>query len=143
MEAARPSSKTVLIVDDDGTTRDLFEMLLTRQGFKTKKAASGDEALAGLKGGRFGTIDLILMDLMMPGSGGFDTLQKLQGATPEEIPVIVVSAKAIDSETGEMIRSEPNVKGLMQKPVVAAEFAKKVHEVLGTSSAQKFDGWQG
>lgn len=142
MEAAKPSSKTVLIVDDDGTTRDLFEMILTRQGFKTKKAASGDEALAGLQSGRIGKIDLILMDLMMPGSGGFDTLQKLQ-AVDAEIPVIVVSAKAIDSETGEMIRSEPNVKGLMQKPVVAAEFAKKVHEVLGTASAHKFDGWQG
>lgn len=143
MDPAKPSSKTVFIVDDDASTRDLFEAILLRQGFRVKKAASGDEALEALSSGRAGPIDLILMDLMMPGSGGFDTLQKLQGASAGEVPVIVVSAKAIDSETADLIRSEPNVRGLFRKPVVASEFVKKIHEVLGTSSGPRFNDWQG
>ncbi len=134
--------KVVLIVDDDAPIRELFEVMLERQGFKSRLAASGDEGLEGLKSGRYGNVDLILMDLMMPGSGGYDVLHKLQEPPLSEIPVIIVSAKGLDSETVALIRAEPNVKDYFKKPIVPHELTKRIHEILDSSPQKPFNNWQ-
>lgn len=140
MEPTDPKSKTILVVDDDASVCDLYQMNLSRQGFLSAAFYSGDEALKAIKGGRH--FDLILLDLMMPGRGGFDVLKDLQQADPN-IPIFVVTARAMDPSTFQMISMESNVKGVLQKPLNMKEFNKQVHEVLGTTPPLKFDNWQG
>jgi len=85
----------VLVVDDDAGNRELLARRLARSGYTSECVASGDQALEILNQRRF---DLVLLDQMMPGKTGLETLQIMQ-ATPRlrTIPVIMLSASD-DSE---------------------------------------------
>lgn len=78
--------KTILIIDDDVYIGDMLQELLIKENYRVLRAYSGSEALLVLKSNR---PDLVLLDLMLPGLNGEKVLSKIQ-----EIPVIVVSAKA-------------------------------------------------
>ncbi|GGE12565.1 two-component hybrid sensor and regulator [Aureimonas endophytica] len=80
----------ILVVDDNPAMRDLIERRLTRQGHAVTVRGSGEEALARIAEGG---IDLMMLDLLMPGIDGLEVLRRLKagaGATP--LPVIVMSA---------------------------------------------------
>jgi DNA-binding NtrC family response regulator len=82
-------SKTVLVVDDDPTQRRLIQAVLEREGFAVAHAESGDEAIGHLTRG--GTADVVLLDLVMPGTSGQDTLKELRTRGFNQ-PVIVCTA---------------------------------------------------
>jgi DNA-binding NtrC family response regulator len=82
-------AKTVLVVDDDPTQRRLIQAVLEREGFAVVHAESGDEAIKRLMAG--GAADLVLLDLMMPGLSGQDTLAEMRARGFRQ-PVIVVTA---------------------------------------------------
>ena len=77
--------KTIAVIDDDVYIGDLLQELLTREGYRVLRAYSGTEALLLLKQEK---VDLILLDLMLPGISGEELLPRLAGT-----PVIVLSAK--------------------------------------------------
>src|ERR1051325_11385036 len=79
----------VLIVDDEEVLRDVLETVLRREGFDVSMAASGEEALAVLD--EDDNIDLVILDIMLPGISGIDTLRALRIANPS-LPVIVITA---------------------------------------------------
>ena len=81
---------SVLIVDDEATSRNMLVRRLKRHGFSPTDAASGQSALDRVKETHF---DAILLDLMMPGLSGIETLKKLRELfSPVELPVIMVTA---------------------------------------------------
>ncbi|WP_304166431.1 sigma-54 dependent transcriptional regulator [Phenylobacterium aquaticum] len=82
-------AKTVLVVDDDPTQRRLIQAVLEREGFAVVHAENGDQAIARLTSG--GPCDLILLDLVMPGLSGQDTLKEIRARSFAQ-PVIVVTA---------------------------------------------------
>src|ERR1700712_1168372 len=82
-------AKTVLIVDDDPTQRRLIQAVLEREGFAVAQADSGDAALAKLSGG--GQPDIVILDLVMPGMSGVETLKAMR-AEGMSAPVIVLTA---------------------------------------------------
>ena len=82
-------AKTVLVVDDDPTQRRLTQAVLEREGFAVAHAENGDQAIAHLASGA--TPDVILLDLVMPGISGQDTLVEMR-ARGHRQPVIVVTA---------------------------------------------------
>ena len=80
----------LLVVDDDPTNRDLLERRLTRDGFHVGLADSGQAALDAAVDQ---TYDLILLDLLMEGLSGLETLQRLKAdASTAPIPVVMLSA---------------------------------------------------
>ena len=86
---------TILVVDDLPANRDLMSRRLERSGFRVVCAASGPEALDLLKRE---PVDLMLLDIMMPGMTGFEVLKTVRLArSPAALPVIMVTAKT-DSE---------------------------------------------
>lgn len=89
--------KKILIVEDDDTIHKLIKELLEREHYNTIDAYSGTEALKVIENGN---IDLILLDLMLPGINGEDIVKKVN----KSIPIIVISAK---------ISSEDKVKVLI------------------------------
>ena len=82
-------AKTILVVDDDPTQRRLVQAVLEREGFAVIHAESGDEALKRMQGG--GGADLVLLDMVMPGLSGMETLAELR-AGGDTTPVIVLTA---------------------------------------------------
>ncbi|MEP6343985.1 MAG: sigma-54 dependent transcriptional regulator [Maricaulaceae bacterium] len=85
-------AKTVLIVDDDPTQRRLLRAVVEKHGFSTLQAGDGDAALDMVLGADGGNVDLMLLDLIMPGRDGLDTLAELQKSRPD-LPVIVLTGK--------------------------------------------------
>src|SRR5438128_3570764 len=79
----------ILIVDDEEVLRDVLEVVLQREGFETAMAASGEEALAVLD--EDDNIDLVILDIMLPGISGIDTLRALRISNPS-LPVIIITA---------------------------------------------------
>src|SRR5882757_9069201 len=82
-------ARTVLVVDDDPTQRRLIQAVLERVGFAVLHAESGDQAIERLGAGA--AIDVILLDLVMPGMSGQDTLVEMRARAFNQ-PVIVVTA---------------------------------------------------
>jgi len=82
-------SKTVLVVDDDPTQRRLIQAVLEREGFDVAHAESGDEAIRRLNQG--GAADVVLLDMVMPGISGMDTLKEMRARGYNQ-PVIVCTA---------------------------------------------------
>jgi len=84
-----PMSKTVLVVDDDPTQRRLIQAVLERDGFAVSHAESGDAAMGHLNSGA--PTDVVLLDLVMPGLNGHDTLKEMRSRGFMQ-PVIVLTA---------------------------------------------------
>jgi DNA-binding NtrC family response regulator len=72
-------AQRILVVDDDGSTRDSLDILLTRAGYEVTQARNGAEALRVWRdlGG-----DLVILDLFMPEKDGIDTILELRAHTP-------------------------------------------------------------
>jgi DNA-binding NtrC family response regulator len=79
----------VLIVEDEEVLRDVLDAVLRREGFEVVMASSGEEALAVLD--EDDNIDLVILDIMLPGISGIDTLRALRISNPS-LPVIIITA---------------------------------------------------
>ncbi|HEY8848671.1 MAG TPA: sigma-54 dependent transcriptional regulator [Thermoanaerobaculia bacterium] len=79
----------ILIVDDEEVLRDVLDAVLRRDGFDVAMAASGEEALSVLDADD--AVDLVILDIMLPGISGIDTLRAIRIANPN-LPVIVITA---------------------------------------------------
>ncbi len=78
----------ILIVDDEEVLRDVLDAVLRREGFEIIPAASGEEALSILDNQ---DVDLAILDIMLPGISGIDTLRAIRISNPS-LPVIVITA---------------------------------------------------
>ena len=95
----RPA-ETLLIVDDDAENRDLLCLRLQREGWTTRQASGGQEALEAV---RAGGVDLVLLDLVMPDMTGLEVLRLLRRMrSAAELPVIMVTASA---ESGDVVKA--------------------------------------
>jgi two-component system response regulator PilR (NtrC family) len=79
----------ILIVDDEEVLRDVLDVVLRREGFDVVMAASGEQGLAVLD--EDDAIDLVILDIMLPGISGIDTLRAIRISNPQ-LPVIVITA---------------------------------------------------
>jgi DNA-binding NtrC family response regulator len=78
----------ILIVDDEEVLRDVLDVVVRREGFETTLASSGEEGLHVLDTEE---IDLVILDIMLPGISGLDTLRAIRIANPT-LPVIIITA---------------------------------------------------
>lgn len=114
---------TILIVDDEENMRQLIDVILKKSGFQTVHAASGAEAYFALSQHK---IDLVLLDIMMPGEDGFAVCEAMHAMAV--VPIIFLTARDA---------SEDKVRGLMiggddyiVKPFAAEELVARIHAVL-------------
>ena len=83
-------AKTVLVVDDDPTQRRLLQAAVERAGFACRVAPDGESGLEMARNASDG-VDVMLLDLVMPGLSGMDVLTRLQEVRPD-LPVMVLTA---------------------------------------------------
>jgi CheY-like chemotaxis protein/anti-sigma regulatory factor (Ser/Thr protein kinase) len=94
----RADARSILVVEDDPTTRSMLRRLLERQGWSVAEANNGREGLERLRAARPA---LVLLDLMMPEMDGFaflDALRDEHGGDAGPPPVVVLTAKALTRE---------------------------------------------
>jgi DNA-binding NtrC family response regulator len=81
---------TILVVDDEEIMRDILETLLKREGYDVRLASSGEE---GLELARSTPFDAVILDIMMPGLNGIETLDELK-RIDEDLAVLIITAYA-------------------------------------------------
>jgi len=126
---------TVLIVDDNAINRELLTARLAHFGCTPVGAENGEAALTRL---REGDIDLVLLDIMMPGTDGYEVLKRIKGQdATRHLPVIMISALT-DAEAS--VRCfELGADDFITKPFNAAELSARVRACLKLKRLQDQD----
>ena len=99
--------------------------MLKRLGFSAQSVPSGEAAIEHVKER---PVDLILLDMVMPGMDGGKTFDALREMRPE-MPVILSSGYSIDGQAKKIM--ERGCNGFIQKPFGMSKLSQKVREILG------------
>ena len=134
---------TILIVDDDESAVDLLDALLKGRGYQILKAYSGREALTLIEqeaphasGWRPWTIDLILLDIMMPGIDGYKVCQRIKNDPALcHTPVIVVTA--LDTSRDKVTAISFGADGYITKPYLSEELRGTIEVSLRIKKQQE------
>lgn len=120
----------VLVVDDEPAISRLVRAKLQSDGRSVFTASSGEEALGLLEDER---PDLIILDVMMPGIDGFETLRRIRsGAYANQVPVIMLTARAGDADRLKGFNG--GADDYVSKPFNPDELAARVTAVLRRSA---------
>ncbi len=84
----------ILIIDDEDVLQDVLTTLLSRAGYRTFSARTGEEGLQIL---RREDVDLVLLDLMLPGMSGQEVLRQIRSEDPEQIVVVITAFSSVES----------------------------------------------
>jgi PAS domain S-box-containing protein len=125
-DLCRGGTETILLVDDEGFVRDVARQILTEFGYTVIVANDGESALQLYEQER-GRVDLVILDLIMPGIGGRKCLEKLLKINPKA-KIVVASGFSNIEPIKETV--EAGAKGFIGKPYEMKGFLKVVREVL-------------
>jgi PAS domain S-box-containing protein len=114
---------TILVVDDEPTLRRVAARLLEKLGYRVIQAAGGEKALEFFRDGSPG-IDLVLMDMIMPGMNGLQTMERIRELYPK-VPIILCSGYG-DGKG----KSLPPDVGYLSKPYTLDVLSQKVAGAL-------------
>jgi PAS domain S-box-containing protein len=127
-DSAAPERRaTVLVVDDEDHLRLAVAKMLRRSGVETLEAANGSVAIDLLRA-RGAEIDLILLDLTIPGRSSTEVLAQAAMARPANVKVILASAYS--EEVAKTMMQAPIVRGFIRKPFELEELLQRVRTVL-------------
>ncbi|GIV63847.1 MAG: DNA-binding response regulator [Bellilinea sp.] len=116
-------TKTILIVDDQSSVRQLLQEYLSEQGYRVVTAADGQSALYAA---RHENPDLILLDIMMPRMDGYQFLRQFR--QERQTPVIVITAR--EEETDAVLGLDLGADDYVIKPFRMRELAARIRAVL-------------
>ncbi|MFH1138293.1 MAG: response regulator [Pseudomonadota bacterium] len=122
----RGGGETILVVDDEEAITGFVQQVLERFGYKVLTAAGGEEALE-VYSNQPGAIDLIIMDLGMPGMGGRQCLQALRRMNCAA-RVVIASGYSMDNQVPKS--SEAGADGYLSKPYQLNDLLSKLREIL-------------
>ena len=119
----------ILVAEDDRDIADLIALYLHKHGWTSHVAGTGDEALAYA---RRQQVDLVILDLMLPGLSGLEICRALRGdKTTEAIPIIMVTARA--EETDRIVGLEIGADDYLAKPFSPNELVARVRALMRRS----------
>ena len=120
----------LLVVEDEQDIRDLLIFNLQKEGFKVESTDNGDSALSLIRKNNF---DLVLLDLMLPGIGGFDLTRILKNdKKTSEIPILMLTAKGEESDIVKGL--ELGADDYMTKPFSIKVLLARINKILIKSS---------
>jgi DNA-binding response OmpR family regulator len=124
--------KTVLVVDDEDSLRDFAAKLIEKRGHRVLTAANGNDALAVLKSGA--SVDLVVLDVVMPGLDGLQTLAQIRNLQPNPY-VILLTARSEDREV--LGGYKQGADYYITKPLRPAELLNIVDYLIGALSPEE------
>jgi DNA-binding response OmpR family regulator len=123
------TAMTILVAEDDRDIADLIAHYLRKQGWTPHIATSGDDALAYA---RHQPVDLVILDVMLPGLSGLEVCRVLRGdKATEAIPIIMVTARA--EETDRIVGLEIGADDYLAKPFSPNELVARVRALMRRS----------
>ncbi|MBA3696418.1 MAG: response regulator, partial [Methylotenera sp.] len=117
-------NKKILVVDDDIRLRELLQRYLTEQGFSVRGAADAKEMDTILANE---TIDLLVLDLMLPGEDGLSICRRIRG-TGTMLPIVMLTARG--DEVDRIIGLEMGADDYLPKPFNPRELLARINAVL-------------
>src|SRR5882757_2270447 len=115
----------ILIVDDERNNRQLLEVMLAPEGFQLLTASSGEEALAMVTAQ---APDVILLDVMMPGTNGYRVADQIKGnLDTKNIPIIMITA--LNNRDARLQALSAGAEDFLTKPVDRAELCMRVRNL--------------
>jgi two-component system phosphate regulon response regulator OmpR len=124
----------ILVVDDDARIRDLLRRYLTQEGFEVLQAEDGKALTRVLLRE---PVDLIVLDLMMPGEDGLSVCRRLRAAN-DRTPIIMLTAKGEDIDR--IVGLEVGADDYLCKPFNPRELLARMHAVLRRRPAVEAPG---
>jgi DNA-binding response OmpR family regulator len=114
--------KKILVVDDEPDIRESVKIILEKNGFKVITAVNGDDGLAKWKKEK---PDLVLLDIMMPGTPVREIVPQMKGAKVVYLSVVRTS----EAEKEELMESK-NIVDFIQKPFDVDELVKRIKKLV-------------
>jgi len=118
---------TILLVDDEEAVLKIGEEMLEALGYRVLTARGGEEAIKIYKE-KQDTINMVILDMVMPHIGGGKTYDKLKEINPQ-VKVLLSSGYSIDGEATEILKRGCN--GFIQKPFKLEELSQSIKKILG------------
>jgi CheY-like chemotaxis protein len=122
------STETILLVDDEKMVREVNKDLLESIGYKVHAVGNGQEAIAVYMEKKE-KINLVILDMIMPGLSGPDTFDRLREINPN-VKVLLSSGYSINGKVQTIM--DRGCNGFLQKPFKLEELSSKVREMLLT-----------
>ena len=122
----RKGSETILLVDDEDMILNVGQAILKKLGYHVVAAKGGEQAVAVARN-MTDDIDLVILDLIMPGMDGGKTFDHLRDLR-KDLPVLLSSGYAIDGQANDIIQRGCN--GFIQKPFNITELSIQVRKIL-------------
>jgi signal transduction histidine kinase/CheY-like chemotaxis protein len=119
-------TETILVVDDEPVILDLAETILNRFGYRVIRAENGEQALT-IVAEQSGRVDLVILDLNMPGMGGHSCLEALAARYPD-VPVLLASGYSPNGSVRETLAA--GAAGFIGKPYQLKEMLKVVRDII-------------
>jgi CheY-like chemotaxis protein len=120
-----PTPPTILVVDDDPVTLQLLGTALRQQGYRVMTAM---DATQGMMTVRRGSPDIVLLDVMLPGGGGVDTLKKLKTNSQTQLIPVIAMSSSDDAALPSKVEALGAV-GFLKKPVDLAKLSELLERV--------------
>ncbi|MCK4987575.1 MAG: response regulator, partial [Desulfobacterales bacterium] len=117
---------TILLIDDEEMIIKVAEELLQELGYKVLTARSGQDAIKLYKKNA-AKIDLVIMDMIMPGMGGGETFDHLKEINPD-IKVLLSSGYSINGQASEILKR--GCDGFIQKPFNINQLSEKIQGII-------------
>jgi len=121
------TSAAVLIVDDEPQIRRVLRTTLTSQGYAVLEARTGDEALQAIRGEH---VDLVLLDLNMPGRSGLETCREIRASG--DVPIIMLTVR--NSERDKVQALDAGADDYVVKPFGSEELMARIRAALRRSA---------
>lgn len=140
------TTQTIILLEDDPGLRTLIARLLQENGFAVRTAATGPEMWIALENGP--AADLIILDIMLPGTNGLDLCRQIRRTS--DIPIIFISAKGSDEDR--ILGLELGADDFLPKPFKPRELIARTRAILrrgpmtdrqtpDARSQASFNGW--
>jgi two-component system cell cycle sensor histidine kinase/response regulator CckA len=127
LENLLKGEETILLVDDEEVVINVNRMVLERLGYRVFMARSGQEAIEIYQNNKDG-IDLVILDMIMPGMGGESAFDILKSINPG-LKVLLSSGYSLNGQATKIM--ERGCQGFIQKPFSIGDISHKIREVLG------------
>ena len=125
--------KKALIVEDDSNIAELIRLYLEKDGFATKRAADGGEAVKAFE--EFSP-DVVLLDIMLPVMDGWGVLRSIRASS--SVPVIMLTAKG---QTGDKVQGlDLGADDYITKPFEPTELIARIHAVMRRTNPELTEG---
>lgn len=127
------TEQTIVLVEDDPALRMLTARALRENGYGVRTAGSAPEMWIAMDGG---PVDLVILDVMLPGTNGIDLCQQLRRKS--DVPIIFISAKG--SEADRVVGLELGGDDYVAKPFGTRELIARIRAVLRRRSGLRING---